>query len=485
MRIPMPRPTLLQFLLLLVIAVILRTDTFGDPNIGGDEVFYHQVGVAMHHGAWPYVDVWDRKPFGLFALFYLISAISAAPLAYQLAATLFATLTALVIGLIARRWTDRLGATLAGICYLLWLGPLQGFGGQSPVFYNLFIATAALLIVNALPRLRTGELPLPVFAAMALCGCAITIKTTAFVESAFLGLLCLYALYRSDRPRSRVLGVGLAWLLIGLAPTLAIGLSYWQHGHWSEYWHAMIAANLDKPLHWPTAWIRIVLLFIALAPLLILAVLGLLDHRREARLLIGAWLAAAVLGLATVPNFYIHYALPLLVPLCIASSAFLDRPVTGIAGTAVLAALSVMIAPIFQYGHRAQSRAAIATLTSAVTGHIGAGPLLVYDGPPQLYQTTGQPFITPLVFPTHLSQTTERDVSHLSTLGETRRSLAHWPGAVVMALRPRNSPSNIDTRNLVLAYVGQNCRLIDVVDVPERMRHDLIAVWGDCRKAAP
>jgi hypothetical protein len=485
LRIPMPRPALMQFLLLLAIAVILRSDTFGDPNIGGDEVFYHQVGVAMHHGAWPYVDVWDRKPFGLFALFYLISVISAAPLAYQLAATLFATLTALAIGLIGQRWTGPAGARLAGVCYLLWLGPLQGFGGQSPVFYNLLIAAAALLVLNALPRLRAGEVTWPVLIAMALCGAAITIKTTAFVESAFLGLLGLHALYRSGCPKRRMLGAGLVWVLIGLTPTIAIGLTYWFHGHWSEYWHAMVVANLDKPVHWPTAGIRIVLLFIALAPLLILAALGLLDHRRDARFVIGFWLAAALLGLASVPNFYLHYALPLLVPLCVAASAFLNRPVIGVAVAAVLAVLSVMISPIFQYHHTAKSRASIAALTRSVQGHIGAGPLLVYDGPPQLYQTTGQRFITPLVFPTHLGQAIERDVSHLSTLGETWRALARRPGAVVMALRPRNSPSNDETRNLVLAYVGQNCRLIDVIDVPERLRHDLIAVWGDCRSARP
>lgn len=71
-----------QFLVLLLITVVLRLDTFGDPNLHGDEVFYHTVGVAMHHGALPYVDVWDRKPFGLFALSWLIAGISSGMLAY-------------------------------------------------------------------------------------------------------------------------------------------------------------------------------------------------------------------------------------------------------------------------------------------------------------------------------------------------------------------------------------------------------------------
>jgi hypothetical protein len=47
---------------------------------------------------------------------------------------------------------------------------------------------------------------------------------------------------------------------------------------------------------------------------------------------------------------------------------------------------------------------------------------------------------------------------------------------------PRNAPVNQETHRLVLAYVGRNCRLIEVVPTPERRRTDMIAVWGDCRK---
>ncbi len=474
--------TVLQFVLLLALALILRSDTFGDPNIGGDEVFYHQVGLAMHQGAWPYVDIWDRKPFGLFALFYLITAFSSAPIAYQVVAALFAAATAHVIGLIARRWTGAAGALLAGVCYLLWLGPLQGFGGQSPVFYNLFVAGAVLLVLNALPALREGRIPRQVPLAMLLTGCAITIKTTVVAEAAFLGILSLWTLHGSGGDRKQVLFAGLVWALIGAAPTVLIGAVYWLAGHWVEYWHAMVVANLNKPADWPTARIRIVLLFITLAPINILASLGLLDHQRDGRRLVLAWIVAALLGLILVPNFYPHYALPLLVPMCVAASVFLNRKGIGVAATAIVAALSVMIAPIFQYAHTSRSRAAIEALTLSARSHLGGRPLLVYDGPPQLYQTTGQPLITPLVFPTHLSQLIEKDVSHLSTLAETRRVLAKRPGAVVMAVKVRNSPANVDTRNLVMAYVSQNCRLIEVIDVPERLRHDLIAVWGDCRR---
>jgi hypothetical protein len=204
-------------------------------------------------------------------------------------------------------------------------------------------------------------------------------------------------------------------------------------------------------------------------------------QERGSRRFVLWWLGAALLGLVAVPNFYIHYALPLLVPLSVAASTFLARPLIGLATTAALAVLALTLAPIFQFEHTVRSRAAIAELTRAIRAHRGAGPLLLYDAPPQLYRTTGQPFVTPLVFPTHLSHLIERDVSQFSTLAETRRVLALKPGAVAMAVYPRNLPANADTRRLVLTYVGQHCRLIQVTGTPERLGEAFIAVWGDCR----
>lgn len=471
--------TMLIAAVLLAAAVLLRADTFGDPNLHGDEAFYFTVGTMMHHGALPYVDVWDRKPLGLFLLYYLIAGISTAPLAYQLVATAFAAATAGVIAAIARRWTSPLGATLSGLAYLLTLGPLQGFGGQSPVFYNLSIALAALIVLRALPGLRRGEASPRIMAAMLLAGMAITVKTTALFEGLYLGIAAAHALWRSGAKPARVLTTALPWMLLGAAPTLAISASYAASGHWAEYWHAMVTSNLSRPAVWASAGLRLVILAGFLAPIAVLAGLGLSKQAGERGFVLG-WIAAALVGLCAVPNFYLHYALPLSVPLCVAASSFLARQPIGLGVIAALAILSCALSSPFRFGHAERSRVAIERLTIAATTHSGNGPLFLYDAPPQLYQLTGHPFITPLVFPTHLSHGLEKDVSHLSTLGETRRVLALRPGAVVMAVPPRNGPVNEDTHRLVLAYVGQNCRLIEVVPTLEWLGTDMIAVWGDC-----
>ena len=494
---PFLRHPALHLALLLLVAVVLRWDTFGDPNMHGDEVFYQTVGVAMHQGAVPYFDVWDRKPFGLFALSWLIALFSQDMLAFQIAACLFAAGTAWCIARIARELmlpaaspqeqeresgiARSIGPLLAGIVYLLWLSPLQGFGGQSPVFYNLFIALSALLVVRSLPALHEGRVPRAVLVAMAMAGIGITIKTSALFEAAFLGLFAAWALWRSGTGMGRTLNHAAGWALLGAAPALAIAIGFLAMGHWAEYWHAMFTSNLSKETHWPTSLARLKFMALALSPIALFFALGLMRLSGEARRFVLAWLGAALLGLAAVPNFYLHYALPLLVPLCVAASGFFNRGIVGTVAVGLLAFLSLTIAP-HKPGHAKQSAAAINKLESLVRTHIGNGPLLLYDAPPQLYVRTGQPFITPLVFPTHLSHALEKDVSHLPTLAETQRVLSLKPGAVVMAHPLRNAPANDETHKLVLAYVGQHCQLAGVIPTPERQRTDRIAVWGDCGK---
>jgi hypothetical protein len=476
----------IRLAILLAVALILRCDTFGDPNLDDDDTFYQAVGIAMHHGALPYVDVWDRKPFGLFAIYWAIAAISAAPIAYQLVASLFAAGTAAVIAAIGARWAKPLGGLLAGLCYLLWLAPTQGYGGQTPLFYNLFIAGAALLVIRAGPELERGVLPRQAILAMAIAGCAITVKTTALAEALFLGLFVTWQLARS----SLDLGVRLRQVAlcaaVGAAPTLLIAIAYWAGGHGPEFWHAMVTSNLSKaPPDLFAMGVRALIMASYLSPLLILALFGLMEQRGPRRRFAALWLAAALVGLVAVPRFYMHYALPLLVPLCVAAIPFLDKRGLGLVATAIVAGISLWLAPPFEFAATARSKAAIDRLAEAVRYSGSDGPLMIYDGPPELYHLTGHGLVTPLTFYAHLSDLAEKDVSHLSTLAETRRVLALRPGAVVIANPIRSAPVNRETYRLVLGYIHANCRLAARETAYERMNSYPIEVWGDCRTALP
>ena len=472
----------IRIALLLAVALILRCDTFGDPNLDDDDTFYQAVGIAMRHGALPYVDVWDRKPFGLFAIYWAIAGISYAPIAYQLVASLFAAGTAATIAAIGARWDKPAGGLLAGLCYLLWLAPTQGYGGQTPLFYNLFIAGAALLTVRAGPELRRGAVSRQALVAMVLAGCAITIKTTALFEAAFLGLYALWQVSRSGSGPAATLRHGALFALLGSTPTLLIGAAYLAGGHGYEFWHAMVISNLRKPPpDFFAMGVRALIMFSYLSPLLILAVFGLME-RGQGRRFATLWLLAGLAGLVSVPRFYMHYALPLLVPLCVAAIPFLNRQGLGLVATTIVAGMSLWLAPPFQFAATAQSKLAIDRLAEAVQRHSGNGPLMIYDGPPELYHLTGHGLVTPLTFYAHLSDLAEKDVSHLSTLGETRRVLALRPSAIAIANPIRSGPVNAETYHLVLGYVTENCRMVARETAHERMNSYPVEVWGDCHR---
>jgi hypothetical protein len=455
----------------------LRSYTFGDPNLFIDESFYFAAGNAMQHGALPYVDVWDRKPFGLFLIYGAIAGISSAPAAYQIAATLFASATAAIISRLVQVWDEGPGGLFAGIAYLFLLSTFQGFGGQAPVFYNLFIALAALLVARSLAALREGTIPRTVLLAMLSAGFAITVKTTALFEASFLGLYAVFAL-----PTHARLKTALCLACTGAVPALLIAPGYALAGHWPEYWHAMTGANLSAD-RWDafSAQIRLRLMLFALAPLLAVSAFGWLEFKSEARRFIGLWILAALVGLFAFPYFHKHYALPLLVPLCLAAGAFLSRRWIGPLALVGVCLLAFGAAPPIDRKHTLQSQAAMAQLEAAIRTHGGGRGLLVYEGPPLLYPMTGQPFPSPLAFPAHLYHAIERDVSHLSTLGEINRVIAGHPGVVVMTREPRDGPLNEETYAVVSGYVQANCHLVTEVTAPERLRADQVLVWGDCR----
>ena len=147
------RETRLVAALLLCLAVAARWQTFGNPVLGYDEQFYLLVGDRMLHGALPYVDIFDRKPIGLF----LIYALARLPggdgfLAYKLLALGFLVPTALGVFHLARRFAAPFGAFMASAVFILWHSFMGGEGGQSPVFYDLFVIAGVILVLAALDR---------------------------------------------------------------------------------------------------------------------------------------------------------------------------------------------------------------------------------------------------------------------------------------------------------------------------------------------
>lgn len=476
-----------QFAVLLVLGLLLRCSTFGDTNLHVDETFYFLVGQEMHHGAIPYVDIWDRKPVGLFLIYWAIAGISTSVVAYQVAAWLFASCTAMVINLIARRWAGTQGGLLAGASYLFMLGPQEGYGGQSPVFYNLLIASAALLVLGARPQLMRGQAGWRVFLAMALAGLALTVKQTTLFEAVFFGLVVAWYLLRSGAPALRSAAIILTCAALGALPTVLTATTYWWIGHWPEFWQAMVTSNLAKAkpdlLIMASGALRMCL---RTYPYLALTWLGLCITDRNALdkpdlSILSAWTIAAMIGVLAVPNFYTHYALPLLVPLAITSSVILGRRDVGLFLGALLAVFTMVLYSPFDRAERRMSIDSMEKMAKAIKLHDSGGGLLVFDAPPYLYALADKRPLTPLAFPHHLNHLIERNVSQIDTLQEVRRILHGEPSVVAIGVNPKNIPANRETRAAVKTYVLKNCRIIETQTAYEIGRKNLIAIWGDCR----
>jgi hypothetical protein len=325
-----------RWLLLTLVAVLARAVTFGNPVLHVDEQFYYAVADAMRHGAVPFVDVWDRKPVGLFLVY--LPAVLLGPVfgiwAYQAMALVCVVVTAEIIARLAERadWTR--GALVAAILYILWLNIADGQGGQSPVFYNPLVAAAILL---AVPRRGEAYRPRAAgLAAMALIGLSLQIKYSTLFEGIWIGLFLLWCEWRAARPIISILAYGGALVFVALLPTLAVAGVYAAMGQEQAFLYAnFISVMLRRPDSWQESGGNFVLLALSVAPLMAAAWVGRQIggddmSRRGTRLFLRGWLVAALVGVLVFGSWFNHYALPLLVPGCVCAAAWFGNSARGI-----------------------------------------------------------------------------------------------------------------------------------------------------------
>lgn len=445
-------------LVLGLIVLAARAATFGNPALGYDEQYYLLVGSRMLDGAMPYVDIWDRKPIGLF-LIYAACRMAGGDgvLQYQLAAAIATWATAVVLWALARPAGGRAGALAAAISYVLWLNFTEGEGGQSAVFYNLPMALAAGLVIAVLrgcakPR-RAGLL------AMLLCGLAIQIKYSVIFEGAFFGLALLWAAWRR--------GVGAGWLAMealllattALLPTALAAGAFWRAGALEPFIFANFASFFGKAGGaWDQRALGWALAIAILAPLWIAALLP--DRRAlPGHGFVRLWLASATIGLLPFLNGPNPNPLPpILLPLAVLAAPALDRSrriTLALLVTIFAVGQVVLAATERQKGTPAQARA----LARAATPTHG-GCLFVYDGYPALYHLTRSCLPTRYAFPGLLNTRSEDSAAALgvSPEAEVARILRARPEKIA-DVQPTYSGGNPRTRALVQAALARDYRL--------------------------
>lgn len=438
--------------LLLAVAVAARFLTFGNPAVHADEEFYFVVARALAEGAWPYVDVWDRKPVGLFLL-YLPAAALPWPWgvwAYQLTALAFVTLTAAVIARLARTAGWHRGATAAGVAYILWLNLAEGQGGQAPVFYTLFVAAAALLVCL---RGRKSAI-----AAMALIGVALQIKPSVVFEGLFFGLWICARDWRHHRQVGRTLLLGAALVAVAVLPTLAVMAAYAWGGHFGAWWYANVHSIFQRRPDPGSGELRNLLaILLLLSPLLAASALTVAQRQRDGvRSFLFGWLLASLAGLLLFRSWFIHYGLPVMAPAAVcAAGAMGDLPRLRRWVLPVL--LLVALVGQVMLGAKLKRRGTAAEF-AAVDRAIGRGPgcLWVYSGDPMFYASSDRRAVTAYRFPSHLGLAREGGAIGVDQRAEIERVLARRPAVIVV--RPPYRGERPDLRALVLARLADGYR---------------------------
>lgn len=436
----------LGLLLLLVAAFVIRSRDFGNPLIDSDEQFYLLAGDRLLHGTLPYVDLWDRKPVGLFLLYGAIRLLGGDGIVqYQLVAAGFVAATAMTIATIARRIAPPGAALVAGFLYIPALAMCGGEGGQAPIFFNLLVAIAAWLTIGAIDRdaatiRRRGA------AAMLLLGAAMQIKYSVLAEGIYFGLVLSWSSWRADPRWPRLLADMGLWCGIALLPTLAALGGYAAIGQADAFVYANFISIFQRGAYDEAAF-SLYKAAIHLLPLLVPVILSEGPLRRfgatwrtlpqgvPAHRFIAGWAAVAVLSFLGFGGYFDHYALPLFVPLAIlAAPMFAIRRFWSGALIGFASAFSMLVhyradADVREeYRGNARSAAAVARLIEA---HRGSGCIYVFDTDPIYYHLTGSCLPTRWVFPYHLSLTREAPALGVNPATEIRRILDTRPPVIV------------------------------------------------------
>ena len=417
------------------VALVTRGLWLGDPAIGSDEQFYLLVGDRMWQGALPYVDIWDRKPIGLFLIYAALRPFSAdGILAYQIGALISVTMTAFVVTRIASRLAPIHVATMAGCVYLVMLPVLGGVGGQSPVFYNLIMATAGLFVVKAGEVADDRGSRRFALAAMGLAGLAIQVKYTAFVEGIGFGVWLLVTRWRGGRG---LLDLGLhaaLWVAAAVLPTALATAAYVAMGHGDAFAYANFYSIFLK--HAPVSEAgNIAANAILIGPMLVFAgwAFGRSVWRHTMsplKVFLAIWTVAAMGGYFVIGHFYTHYLLPTLVPMSIDCAMLLGE--TGWLAVILVSALGYYVGTTeFPSTTRmAADHRKIDQMVATLTPYTRYGCIYLNEGPSIVYLLTHSCLPSRFTFTEHLANAAEGyAVDQPKALAELMR---HRPPAIVV-----------------------------------------------------
>ncbi len=428
-----------HLLALALFTIALRSMWFGDPVADFDEQLYSFIGWRMQFGELPFVDWWDRKPFGLFGIYAVAHGLfGSSSLAYQLVATGFAIGAAFLTFHLARRLVDRLTASFAGAITVLLLSAYGSYSGQSEVFLAPMMLGMAALLVDADHPQFTRRAAL----AMLLGGLALQVKYTVLPQCLLFGGWALWVECRRNAAPRRLAAIAAMFAFMGLLPTVAVGVFYAALGEFDAFWFANFASFFERAAAPQGRWGEKHAL--GVAPLVVLAGGGLyaaLCIRRPEPfgtwMFYAAWAASALVSVLLPGTVYLYYYAALAAPAALVSLPLLNRA-SPLKLWPALVLSAILLALLSLPDRRAQSlqeRGEVQDIADAIAPHVGSKTdcLWIWDGPAVLYRLTDSCVPTRFVYPDHLNNALETGALEVGQVAEISRILAQRPGAIVTA----------------------------------------------------
>jgi hypothetical protein len=430
--------------LILAVCLVTRLPYFGFAAATTDEQLYSAIGRAMIAGELPYVDVWDRKPIGLFLLFALGHWLGGpGPLGYQAIGLLSAVLGGWLVYRIANRTAPPLTATIAACLYPIGMALLGSHSGQSEIFWTLPMLVMVWCLLRFADEPGAPGLHRLAATAMLAGGVALQIKYTVAPQCAMLGLAALWLGFRQGARPAVLARRAACYLALGLAPTLVAALAYalMRHGeafvfaNVQSIWLREGAAGIDPRVAPLLALLAVLWLAGGLYLLIVAPERQSTDHP-----IVFAWLAGAVATLFMGSTVYAYYLAGLVAPTILAALPFLDERnrFGAVPGLALLILSLVKYDPAGRYHDRLEREAELTAITArlAEATERADGFLFVYDGPTALYGPAGRRPPSILLYPDHFNNRLERAALPVDPAQEARRLIACLPAVVVRAAPP-------------------------------------------------
>ena len=424
----------------LVAVIATRALWWGNPAATTDEQLYALIGSALAEGSLPYTELWDRKPFGLFAIFAAGDWIAAGPYGFQLLAGVFTALGAWLTYLLARKQVDWLTATAAAVLYVVLISLYGGYSGQSEVFHAPMMVAMAWLVLDG----SACHYSRRTLAAMLIGGLALQVKYTVLPQCLFFGFIALWQLYKHGFAWPRIIAMAVGFAILGLLPTALVGLIYWHAGAFDVWWFA----NFESFFERSGAGRFLPNVTTGLLPLAGLGIAGLYLAFRGKPLrdpllytLSLGWAAAAFASAFLPGTVYLYYFGAIVAPMILVALPLLDRkgPANAVPLVFIVAASIWLLGPVADWRTSREETASLKALAQDIAPLVDqeGNCLWVHDGPTALYSLTDSCLPTRFIYPDHLNNALETDAAlGISQLAEAQRILGGLPPVIVVSPRP-------------------------------------------------